>query len=75
MAWSSEQDERALRRVLDAIETWGPVCAAVNEADMAMREARFILLGGPGSVHERLEQAARVLEAGIAKTREYVEED
>ena len=72
---SPEQMERGLRRVLDAIDTWGPVCQAVSEADMAMREARFILLGGGASYHQRCKQAAAVLDAGIAKTRECLEED
>ena len=72
---SPEQLERGLQRLNDTLSTWGPVCAALVDADRALREARFILLGGGGTWLERQTQAVRVLERGIERTQRELIED
>lgn len=73
---ASEQDtQRGIDRLLNALDTWGPVMAALVESERSMREARFILLGGHGALLERADQAVAVLEAGIAQAQEVSKED
>lgn len=69
---SPEQVERGLRRLESTLDVWGPVCVALSESEKAMREARFILLGGPGALLTRAEQAVAVLEAGIAEVHRVI---
>ena len=60
---------------MDTIDTWGAVLVALRRSEMAMREARFIILGGGGSLLERSEQAVKVLEQGIEEAQRPARED
>ena len=60
--------ERGCEKLLDDLRTWGPILAALEEAERHLREARFLLLGGGTTP-----QIAAVLEDGVTQIRKVMD--